>query len=79
MASENWRGAADSQAALGQPALPASFIGILWLVGCGGGNGGGGGSKPPPVDGTPAGAYTVLVTGTANGIVHNAVVNVVVQ
>jgi hypothetical protein len=31
------------------------------------------------VNGTPAGTYTVLVTGTANGIVHNTVVSVVVH
>ena len=52
-------------------------MGGLWLAGCGGGSVGGG--SPPPVNGTPVGAYTVLVTGTANGIVHNAVVDVVVQ
>jgi hypothetical protein len=52
--------------------------GALWLVGCGGASVGGG-SKPPPVNGTPAGAYTALVTGTADGIVHNAVVNIVLH
>jgi hypothetical protein len=40
----------------------------------GGGGGGGGGSTAPPVLVT----YSVLVTGTANGIVHNAKITVVV-
>ena len=42
--------------------------------GGGGGGGGGGGSQPPPVLVT----YSVVVTGTANGMVHNAKVTVVV-
>jgi len=54
-------------------------LGAFLLASCGGGGGGGGGSNPPPVNGTPAGTYTVLVTGTANGIVHNTVVSVVVH
>jgi len=53
------------------------LLGAFFLAGCGGG--GGGGSNLPPVNGTPPGAYTVLVTGTSNGIVHNAVINVVVH
>jgi hypothetical protein len=52
------------------------LAGVFFLAGCGGGDGG---SNLLPVNGTPAGAYTVLVTGTANGIVHNAVVNVSVH
>jgi hypothetical protein len=52
------------------------LAGAFFLAGCGGG---GGGSSPPPVNGTPAGAYTVLVSGTGNGIAHNVVVNVVVH
>lgn len=51
----------------------------LVTVGCGGSGNSGGGSNPPPVNGTPAGRYTVVVTGTANGIVHNAVIGVLVQ
>ncbi|HWG20292.1 MAG TPA: Ig-like domain repeat protein [Terracidiphilus sp.] len=48
--------------------------------GCGGGSGNGGsGSNPPPANGTPAGVYSVLVTGTANQIVHNVKLTVVVQ
>jgi hypothetical protein len=52
------------------------LVGAFFLAGCGGGSGGG---SNPPVNGTPAGAYTVLVSGTANGIVHNAVVNIIVH
>lgn len=54
------------------------LLGALWLGGCGGGSVDGG-SKAPPVNGTPAGAYTALVTGTADIIVHNAVVDIVVH
>ncbi|HTB96755.1 MAG TPA: Ig-like domain repeat protein [Terracidiphilus sp.] len=49
---------------------------VLTLAGCGSGN------KmtktPPPPGSTPAGTYTLVVTGTANGITHNAKVTVVV-
>ena len=55
------------------PVLLAAFL----LASCGGSLNAG--SKPPPGNGTPASTYAVSVTGTANGIVHNAVVNVVVQ
>jgi len=61
------------------PILLAAFF----LVSCGGngsgGGSGGGGSSQLQVDPTPPGAYSVLVSGTANGIVHNAVVYVVVH
>jgi len=60
----------------------AAFLTAFLVVSCGGnGSTGGssGGTNPPPVDPAPAGAYTVLVTGTANGIVHNAVVYVAVH
>lgn len=52
------------------------LLGAFWMAGCGGS---GEASNQPPVNGTPLGTYTVLVTGTANGIVHDAVVNVVVH
>jgi hypothetical protein len=43
-------------------------LGILnWISGCGGGGGGGGGGHDP---GTPAGTYTLTVTGTSNGVNH---------
>jgi len=52
------------------------------LSACGGGGAGSGtttGGSTPPANGTPAGTYTVLITGTANGIMHSAKVTVVVQ
>jgi hypothetical protein len=52
------------------------LLGAFWLVGCGGS---GEASNQLPVNGTPLGTYTVLITGTANGIVHDAAVNVVVH
>ena len=50
------------------------------LVSCGGGSSEGASTTttPPPANSTPSGTYTVLITGTANGIVHNAVITVVV-
>jgi hypothetical protein len=56
------------------------LLAVLLMSSCGGGSGGGsGGSNPaPPANSTPSGTYTVLVTGTANGIVHNTKVTVVV-
>ncbi len=62
---------------IGLACLPL-LLAALCITGCGGGNGGGG-TNPPPVNGTPAGTYTVLVTGTSNGIVHNAVIALVVH
>jgi hypothetical protein len=54
------------------------------LVSCGGsgsssGGGGGGGSGQSKVENTPVGTYSIVITGTANGITHNAVVYVVVH
>ncbi|MGA7342423.1 MAG: Ig-like domain repeat protein [Terracidiphilus sp.] len=45
---------------------------------CGGGSSTGS-NKPPPANGTPAGTYSILVTGTGNGIVHDAKIGVVVH
>jgi hypothetical protein len=45
--------------------LSAGLLLALALAGCGsGGGGGGGGSGPPSNPGTPAGTYTLTVTGT---------------
>jgi hypothetical protein len=60
-----------------------SCLPVLLAVGlmasCGGGGGSTSPSNPtPPANSTPSGTYTVLVTGTANGIVHNAKVTIVV-
>ena len=49
-------------------------------VACGGGHSGGQVSTPPPpTPPTPLNAHSVVVTGTANGVIHNARVIVVVQ
>jgi len=44
--------------------LSAGLLLALALAGCGSGGGGGGGSGPPSNPGTPAGTYTLTVTGT---------------
>jgi hypothetical protein len=66
---------------IGMACLPI-LLTMALLASCGGsgstGGGGGGGGSNPPVNGTPSGIYTLLVTGTANGIVHNAKITVVV-
>jgi subtilase family serine protease len=48
----------------------------MLTISCGGG--GGSTTKTPPPGSSAAGTYTVLVTGTANGIIHNAKITVVV-
>jgi len=50
------------------------FAALFAAAGCGGGQGG---QKPPPP--ANAGTYSVVVSATANGIIHNAKVIVVVQ
>ena len=54
----------------------ALFTALFAAAGCGGGSGKGRQPPPPPANGV---TYSVLVTATANGIVHNAKVMVVVQ
>jgi len=60
-------------------AAGALFVILAFQVACGGG--GGGTVTPPPPGNTPAppGTYSVLVTATANGVVHNAKIAVVVK
>jgi hypothetical protein len=55
------------------------FAILVFQVACGGG--GGGTVTPPPPGNTPAppGTYSVLVTATANGVIHNAKIAVVVK
>lgn len=48
----------------------------LTMAACGGG---GGNSAPRTIPGTPAGTYTVTVTGTASGVSHSTTVTLVVQ
>jgi subtilase family serine protease len=54
---------------------------LLLISGCGGGGGSSAIAPPPPPANipTPAGTYSVLVSATANGIVRNAKLIVVVQ
>ncbi len=62
-------------------AMLSVVLTVSFLAGCGGG-GSKGTSGSNPAQATvpaPAGTYTVLITGSANGIVHNAVVNLVVH
>jgi trimeric autotransporter adhesin len=57
------------------------FAILALQIACGGGGSGGGGTRPPPPATTaaPAGTYSVLVTGTANGSIHNVKLMVIVQ
>jgi hypothetical protein len=49
----------------------------MLTISCGGG-GGSTKTNPPPPGSSAAGTYSVVVTGTANGIIHNAKITVVV-
>jgi len=58
------------------------FCGLLMLAACGNspsGGGGSGGGNNGGTPGTPAGQYTVTVTGTAGTTVHTTTINVTVQ
>jgi hypothetical protein len=57
-------------------AVPFALLAGFALFGCGGSSTKG--NTNPPPGSTPAGTYTIVVTGTANGIVHNAGITVVV-
>ena len=58
-------------------------LAAFFLVSCGrsgsSSGGGGGGGSSPTVENTPPGTYTIVITGAANGITHNAAVYVVVH
>ena len=85
-----WTGAASALAVCFILVLPwrrrraLSLFGLVLLcvvsliVSCGGGSGGGT-TTTPPVNGTPAGTYTVLLAGTANGMTHTAKITVLVH
>ena len=55
----------------------ALFSGLIFLFACGGSSssGGGGGGQP----GTPAGTYTVTVTGASGSLTHSQTVNLVIH
>ncbi len=62
--------------------LGLALLAAFSAVSCGGGGAGSSSSSsssPPPRGSTPAGTYSLLVTGTANGVVHNAKLTVVVH
>lgn len=57
-----------------------ALVAIGTASGCGGGGGASAsGPNPPGSTATPAGTYSVLVTATANGIVHNVKLTAIVQ
>jgi hypothetical protein len=56
--------------------LSLALFAALAFTGCGGASTTG--KTNPPPGSTPAGTYTIVVTGAANGIVHNVAVTVVV-
>jgi hypothetical protein len=52
---------------------------LLGMAACGGGGGSSGGTTPVPQPGTPAGTYTIVVTGTAGTTVKTANFTLTVQ
>jgi hypothetical protein len=55
------------------------LLAVFFMASCGGSGSTTVSNPTPPANATASGTYTVLVTGTANGIVHNSKVTVIVQ
>jgi hypothetical protein len=54
----------------------ALFASSLWIAGCGGGSGAG---SDPPVSGTPAGTYSLVLTGTSTNTTAQVTLTLTVQ
>jgi len=78
--SQAWVVPIRARGQAGVCALAAGLLLTLGMTGCGGGSGGR--INPAPDPGTPAGTYTLTVTGTTNSgsstLSHNATLSLIV-